>query len=127
MKTKKWAVILVLLGLSSVFQTSALSSEAKVKADNTAVNKRDLNKHELTAEDQSNEKADVEIARLIRREVTKQKGLSLYAKNIKIIVRGSDVTMKGPVHTKSEKAELVRIATTIAPNHRLHNQIVVTK
>lgn len=118
---------------SGVFCTIALlllcleviASQAPIKPDNTAVNKRDLNKNELTAQDQSNEKTDVEITRKIRQEITSEKSLSLYAKNVKIIVRDEDVTLKGPVHSIAEKAKLVEIATTVAPNYRLHNEIVV--
>lgn len=98
-----------------------------VKPDNSAINKRDLNKAELTAEDQSNKKADIEITRQIRRELTKDSGLSVYAKNVKIIVRNADVTLKGPVRTQVEKAKILKIATTIAPEHRVHNQLVVTR
>lgn len=118
---------------SGVFCTCALlllclevfASQAPIKPDNTAVNKRDLNKSELTAQDQSNEQADVEMTRKIRQEITSEKSLSFYAKNVKIIVRDEDVTLKGPVHSKAEKAKLVEIATTVAPNYRLHNEIVV--
>lgn len=120
---------------SGVFCTCALlllslevfASQAPIKPDNTAVNKRDLNKNELTAQDQSNKKEDVEITKKIRQGITGDKSLSLYAKNVKIIVRDEDVTLKGPVHTKAEKAKLVEIATSIAPNHRLHNELVVTE
>ncbi len=121
----KWKLVLVLCAI--VFSGTAGASINNIRPDNTAINKRDLNRNELTAEDQSNDKASVELARSIRRQVTKQNDLSLYAKNVKIIVRGSDVTLKGPVKNKAEKAKLVSIATSIAPNHRLHNQIVVTK
>lgn len=123
---KKWFLVLI-FSTSALFPMVAHASQNfTIKPDNTAVNKRDLNKAELTAQDQSNDKADVEVARKIRREITKANGLSLYAKNVKIIVRENDVTLKGPVKTQVEKARIVKIATMIAPEHRLHNQLVVT-
>ncbi len=113
---------------SILYSIAAVAAQNfSVKPDNTAINKRDLNKTELTAEDQSNRKADVEITRKIRRELTKDSALSLYAKNVKIIVRNDDVTLKGPVRNQVEKAKILKIATIIAPEHRVHNQLVVTR
>lgn len=119
---KNWLLPLIIT-LSALACPTAQAIQSKVKPDNTAVN-RDL---DLTAQDQSNKKADVEITRKIRSQITKDSSLSLYAKNVKIIVRNQDVTLKGPVNTKVEKAKIMKIATSIAPNHRVHNELVVTR
>ena len=124
---KKWIATLTIY-TSILYSIAAVAAQNfSVKPDNTAINKRDLNKAELTAEDQSNRKADVEITRKIRRELTNDSTLSLYAKNVKIIVRNDDVTLKGPVRNQVEKAKILKIATMIAPEHRVHNQLVVTR
>lgn len=119
---KKWIVTFIIC-IAAFSASTANAMKNTVKPDNTAVNKE----HELTAQDQSNKKADVEITRKIRSQITKTRNLSLYAKNVKIIVRDADVTLKGPVNSLAEKAKIVEIATTIAPNHRVHNQLVVTR
>src|ERR1041384_5864476 len=61
------------------------SSDSAVPADNTKVNKRDRNKNEPTAGQQSNAKSDRELTRKIRQALVKDKDLSTYAHNIKVI------------------------------------------
>ena len=109
---KKW-IITFIICIAAFSASTANTMEGSVR--------------ELTVQDQSNKKADVEITRKIRSQIIKTRNLSLHAKNVKIIVRDSDVTLKGPVNSLSEKAKIIEIATTIAPNHRVHNQLVVTR
>ena len=48
--------------------------------------------------------ADREITRKIRDSVVKDKSLSTYAHNVKIITQNREVTLKGPVRTDQEKS-----------------------
>jgi hyperosmotically inducible protein len=48
-------------------------------------------------------KSDVELTRLIWKELTNDKLLSVYAQNIKFITIHGNVTLRGPVHTNKEK------------------------
>jgi osmotically-inducible protein OsmY len=67
------------------------------------VNQRDRDKSQPTAEQQKETKSDRELARQVRRSLVKDKSLSTYAHNIKVIARDGMVTLKGPVHSDQEK------------------------
>jgi len=55
------------------------------KADNTAQNYGALEKGAVTAEKQKNSKEEVEVLSSIRRSIMKDKGLSMDAKNVKLV------------------------------------------
>ena len=71
--------------------------------DNTKINKRDRNKTEPTADQQKENKSDRELARNVRRSLDKDKSLSSYAHNIKVVAQDGKVTLKGPVRSAEEK------------------------
>ena len=87
--------------------------------DNTATNKQD----QATAEQQGQTKNDPDITKRIRREVMKVKTLSTYARNIKIITQDGVVTLKGPVRSQEEKDMIERIATSVAGEKKVVNEI----
>lgn len=88
----------------------SVGSQATMNSDNTKINKRDQQSNEFTADDQGASKQDTEITREIRRAFMKEKSLSTYAKNIKIITKSGEVTLKGPVRSIDEQKILVRKA-----------------
>jgi osmotically-inducible protein OsmY len=98
MKIRKNAVILGLV-LSAGISISAFAQNA----DNTAVNKRDRNAANPTAQDGSNRKSAIKSTAKLRRKIVACKGLSSDAKNIKIIDENGCVTLRGPVNTLHEK------------------------
>lgn len=101
-------------------------SAAKDKpADNTGVNSRDRKATEPTAEQQKNNRSDLELTRLIRRAVVTDKSLSIYAQNIKIIAQNGVVTLKGPVRSEEEKQAIEKKATEIAGASQIKNEIEV--
>jgi len=81
-------------------------------ADNTKTNKTDSAK--TTADQQNQNKADLETTRQIRQLLTKDKQLSTYAKNIKIVTQNGSVTLSGPVRTDEEKKFVEKSATDVA-------------
>ncbi len=101
------------------------SSDTSVPADNTKVNKRDRNKGELTAGQQSNGKADRELTRKIRQALVKDKDLSTYAHNIKVITNNGAVTLKGPVRSDDEKRAVEAKAVEAAGGASITNQLEV--
>ncbi len=93
--------------------------------DNTKVNKRDDAKGAVTSEAQSHVPADVELTRRIRREITQDKVLSTYAKNIKIISRDGEVMLRGPVKSDEEKQRIEAIANKAAGHGKVNNQLEI--
>lgn len=94
-------------------------------ADNTGVNKRDREATEPTADQQKNNRSDLELTRLIRRAVVTDKNLSIYAHNIKIIAQNGTVTLKGPVRSEEEKQLIEKKAVEIAGAAQLRNELEV--
>jgi hyperosmotically inducible protein len=73
------------------------------QADNTAVNKADRDTAAPTADQAKNNLSDRELMRHIRRDIVKDKSLSTYGHNVKIIAEHGKVTLKGAVHSDDEK------------------------
>ena len=101
----------LLLGLSSAGRVHGQSTDDKPKADNTAVNKRDQNPGEATADQQKMNAADRALTAKIRKAVMADKSLSTYAHNVKIISQNGTVTLKGPVHSDDEVKSIMAKAT----------------
>lgn len=95
-------------------------------ADNTARNRRDR-EPSLTVDplDQSNKRSDIETTAKIRSALVANDRLSTNAKNVKIITRDGQVTLRGPVDSDEEKRAVAEAAAQAAPG-RVSNQIEVT-
>lgn len=91
------------------------------KADNTANNKD----HSVTADQASNKKSDVELAKSIRRAITSDKQLSVYAHNVKVIVTAGSVTLKGPVHSQQEEDAVLAKAREAAGSSAVEDAITI--
>jgi len=102
-------------------------AEETAAPDNTAINKRDQSVVEMTAQDQSNDPSDLALLRRIRRDLTKDKDLSTYAKNIKIIVNRNSVVLKGPVKSNAEIKRILKTAALTASDHKILNELQVAK
>ena len=110
----------------ALFTCSALTSPAQVKQDNTKVNQRDRTPGEATADQQKETPADRDLAAKIRREITKDKSLSTYGHNVKIIVQNGAVTLKGPVRSDAEIQTIAATAARIAGGDaKVTNQLSV--
>lgn len=97
----------------------------KYPADNSGRNARDANDAAVTAGDQSNATADVEITRAIRRAVTADESLSVNAHNVKIITNGGVVTLRGPVKSEQERTSIASKARQTSGVTRVNNQLEV--
>lgn len=96
-----------------------------VDADNTARNRRDRDPS-LTVDplDQGNRRSDVETTARIRSALVENDRLSTSAKNVKIITREGQVTLRGPVTSDEEKRIIAEVAARSAPG-RVTNQLEV--
>jgi len=103
-------------------QTDANTNRA---ADNTAINQRDRGNQNLTPIDQSNKPSDLKITQEIRRAIVKDDQLSIDAKNVKIITIDGAVTLRGPVKTDQEKADIAAKAAQLAGESNVHNELEV--
>ena len=92
----------------------AQSTPAKTQPDNTAVNKRDRNPGEATADQQKINPTDRALTAKIRSAIVADKSLSTYAHNVKIISQGGIVTLKGPVRSSAEVDSIVSTAAASA-------------
>ncbi|WP_233561662.1 BON domain-containing protein [Sorangium cellulosum] len=94
-------------------------------ADNTDKNDRDRDPAALTPGDQGENEADRTITQKIRQAVVANDTLSMNAKNVKIITNGQVVTLRGPVKSDKEKADIAAIAQGIPGVQRVDNQLEV--
>jgi len=95
-------------------------------ADNTAIKFRERDDRNLTPLDQGNSKADTDITAQIRKGILVTKGMSMNAKNVKIITNNGQVTLRGPVKNEEEKRIIGEIANGIARSENVHNQLEIT-
>jgi hyperosmotically inducible protein len=91
--------------------------------DNTAANKQD--KNSPTADQAKNNMSDRDMMKNIRRDVVKDKAISTYGHNVKIIAEHGKITLKGPVHSDDEKKAIEEHARKYAGDGNVDNQITV--
>lgn len=110
-----------------VFSTTNIRSNTNenVNADNSGVNVRDRDESQLTPLDQSNDPGDLSTTQNIRQGLMQHAGLSLNAKNIKVITVNGQVTLRGPVESVEEKSTAENIAVGIAGAGKVSNQLEV--
>jgi hyperosmotically inducible protein len=119
MKTIPLAITLVALMLMSV---SALAAD---DADNSKRNVADRNEASVTPGDQGSSDADIAITREIRKSVVDQDGLSMNAKNVKIVTSDGVVTLRGPVADPAEKERIASIAAKVDGVKQVDDQLEV--
>ena len=119
------AILLTCTGLWAQQDQTPPADTTTAAPDNTKINQRDRNQAEPTADQQSNAKSDRELTRQVRRAIVKDKSLSTYAHNIKIITQDGKVTLRGPVKTEEEKQMIEKIALAVAGANNVDNQLEV--
>ena len=94
---------------------------AGVAPDNTKKNKEGG----ITAQQQGGDSADRRITRQIRQGVVKNRALSGYAHNVKIITVNDVVTLRGPVRTENEKASIETMARAVRGVSQVVNELTI--
>lgn len=89
--------------------------------DNSGQNKT----RSQTADNQSTAKSDRETTAKIRRAIIADKGLSMYAHNVKIITANGAVTLKGPVKSDDEKQKVAADAASVTSADQITNQLTI--
>jgi hyperosmotically inducible protein len=115
-----WATAQVAAASAS---SSAASGQATPSADNTKMNRRDKGDPAQTPQTQSNAKADRELLAAVRRTIVKDKSLSVSAHNIKILVEGGVVTLRGPVKSDEEKSKVEALAKSVTGVSSVDNKV----
>jgi hyperosmotically inducible protein len=117
-KVKRLAWTVVLLCSSCL-----LFGQEPGKSDNTRVNKRDRSGEQVTADQQKQNSSDIELTRKIRSSISKDKSLSTYAHNVKVITQDGIVTLKGPVRSEEESKVIESKAAEVAGASNVKNQL----
>ncbi len=113
-------------GVYRAYQVEPYFIAAKTSdVDNTRLNVRDRDSRSLTPLDQGNSSADIGTTAQIRKEIIANKGMSVNAKNVKIITYKGQVTLRGPVNTPEEKRQIGEIAERVAHSENVDNQLEV--
>jgi len=92
-------------------------------ANHTRINAPNRNRRDLTADQQSNTKGDIELTRSIRQALMNDRSLSTAAHNITIVSVNGRVTLRGPVKSLREKAAIDAKAEAIAGKDKVDNDL----
>src|ERR1022692_3701868 len=101
------------------------TTDGTTDADNTRQNVRDRDSRTLTPLDQGGSQADVNTTAQIRKEIIAGKGLTINARNVKIITVNGRVTLRGPVNSEEEKRLIGEIAIRMTSSQKVDNQLEV--
>jgi hyperosmotically inducible periplasmic protein len=130
MKTIHRNVVRTVLCAGLLLGTGALASaqepstqQATPAPDNTKVNERDRSPNEPTADQQKDNRSDRDITQQIRQSIMKDKSLSTYAHNIKIVTQNGQVTLKGAVRSEDEKRAIEAKAAEVAGQDKVSSEL----
>ena len=112
-----------LLGGTYLIAQDQNTTGTSAPADNTKMNQRDRDASQPTADQQKDNRSDRDITQQVRRAIEKDKSLSTYAHNVKIITQNGQVTLKGPVRTEDEKRAVEAKAAQIAGNSKVNSEL----
>jgi osmotically-inducible protein OsmY len=128
MSSKTRCIVFTTVALMPLSAFANAQAAQEPKPDNSRVNEYQNGERGMTAEQQSNKEADVNLTRKIRQALVQDKQLSTYAQNVKIITEGGQVVLKGPVKNQEEKDKVESKAGQIAGLDRVRSELeVVTR
>lgn len=119
-------LIICTSAMGMVWAQQEPATSGQQPADNTKINQRDRNQNEPTADQQKENGSDRVLAQQVRRALVKDKSLSSYAHNIKVIAQNGVVTLKGPVHSEQEKQAIeAKAAEAVGGPDKIKSEIDV--
>jgi hyperosmotically inducible periplasmic protein len=111
----KFPHVVLAIALGAATGAFAQAPDANgAKPDNTRVNQQNRAAGDPTADQQKNNRTDLDLTRDIRRSIMEDKSLSSDAHNVKIISQNGTVTLAGPVKSEDEKKAIVSKAISAA-------------
>ena len=113
------------LFLSASLVAGGVQQDQQPAPDNSKTNQGDASKGAMTAQQQKMDPADRNITKQIRSSIYKDKSLSTYAHNIKIITQDGKVTLKGPVRSADDKASIAAKAIAVVGADNVTDQLEV--
>jgi len=113
------------LFLSASLVAGSVQQDQQPAPDNSKTNQGDASKGAMTAQQQKMDPADRNITKQIRSSIYKDKSLSTYAHNIKIITQDGKVTLKGPVRSADDKASIAAKAIAVVGADNVTDQLEV--
>jgi len=126
------SIALILFAASLAFgcskdrtESNRVSQSTAVEPDNSGRNVRDRNNATQTAGDQSENEADRTITQSLRKAITDDDSLSTNGKNVKVVTIDRTVTLRGPVKSEKEKADIGAKAKQIAGVKNVDNQLEI--
>lgn len=121
MQSSSLLMAVLLTGSAFIAQTA----QSQTPPDNTRTNKVESNDPARIADGQSNDSADLELTRQIRRSLVSDDSLSTYAHNVKIVTAAGKVTLNGVVRSDQERAAVVTKASEIAGRAKVLDELKV--
>jgi|SRR5580658_6581265 hyperosmotically inducible protein len=109
----------VLLCSALAFAPSA--AIAQTAPDNSGQNKSQT----VTADNQSNARADRLTTAQVRKAIMADKDLSSYGHNVKVITMNGAVTLKGPVKSQDEKQKIASDVAAVVSPDKITNSLTV--
>jgi hyperosmotically inducible periplasmic protein len=110
-------------GLWSVAGFPAQSGQTA--PDNTKANQQDRDSQSPNADKAKNNSSDREVMAHIRRDMVRDKSLSTYAHNVKIVSKNGKVTLRGPVQSDQEKETIEQYAKKYAGDQNVTNDLTI--
>ena len=98
------------------------SAQVQAQPDNTKENQRP--KTQVTADQQPNNRSDLDLTKQIRKALVADKSLSSYAHNVKVVTKAGKVTLSGPVRSDEEKQIVESKATEVAGAGNVTNNLM---
>jgi osmotically-inducible protein OsmY len=122
---KSFSVMGATLFLGASLLAGVPQSGQQPAPDNTKNNQGDASQGAMTADQQKMNPADRNTTKQIRKAIMQDSSLSTYAHNIKIITRDGKVTLKGPVRTQEDKANIEAKAVAVAGADNVTDQLEI--
>jgi osmotically-inducible protein OsmY len=115
----------LVLGCGTLLLAQDSAGQNAPSSDNTQMNQHDRTQNESTADQQQNNRSDLEITQQVRKAIEADKSFSKYAHNVKVITQNGQVTLKGPVRSEEEKHAVEAKAADVAGEGKVTSELTV--